>query len=104
MDDNNRTPFMYGVMRPDGAPHFSEHCVAPRDYDLDIDELDEGYTIVPLYLTAVVPEGSVVVPAVADRNMQSAASKLFARNPKATPADYYRAMVAAARHEKGAPQ
>jgi hypothetical protein len=45
---------------------------------------------------AAVPEGYALVPTKASPNMRAAASQLFARKPKATPADYYAVMVAAA--------
>lgn len=38
-----------------------------------------------------------LLPVKPDNNMRSAASQLFARNPKANAVDYYRAMVAAAK-------
>lgn len=38
-----------------------------------------------------------LLPVKPDNNMRSAASQLFARNPKANPVDYYCAMVAAAK-------
>ena len=38
-----------------------------------------------------------LLPVKPDNNMRSAASQLFARNPKANPVDYYCVMVAAAK-------
>ncbi|CAI8818014.1 hypothetical protein EMIT0P100_10612 [Pseudomonas sp. IT-P100] len=48
-------PFMYGIMQPDGKPHYSELCVSDEAHHLD-DEVDSmndgeelGYRVVGLY-------------------------------------------------------
>jgi len=48
-------PFMYGIMQPDGAPHYSELCVSGEASDLESevesmnDGEDVGYRVVELY-------------------------------------------------------
>lgn len=41
-----------------------------------------------------VPDGYCLAPKEPNANMKCAASQLFARNPKANPVDYYKAMIA----------
>lgn len=70
-----------------------------RAYTVSSENMD-GYTV-PLYTrppapSPAVPEGYALVPVEPNNNMKSAASKQFARKPKSTPADYYRAMLSAA--------
>ena len=48
-------PFMYGIMQPDGAPHYSELCVSGEASDLEseVESMNEGegagYRVVGLY-------------------------------------------------------
>jgi len=48
-------PFMYGIMQPDGAPHYSELCVSGEASDLEseVESMNEGegagYKVVGLY-------------------------------------------------------
>lgn len=64
-------PFMYGIMQPDGKPHYSELCVSDEAHHLD-DEVDSmndgeelGYRVVGLYAQ---PDASEVQRLRAERD------------------------------------
>lgn len=60
-------PFMYGIMQPDGKPHYSELCVSGEASDLEseVESMNEGeelgYRVVALYTEQPAPV-AVVLP------------------------------------------
>lgn len=69
------------------------YCDVGMDYFYHQDDAFEAWNRRAALRAA--PEGFVLVPVEPTQNMKSAASKLFARKPTATPAEFYRAMLAA---------
>ena len=55
-----RQPFFYGIMQPDGKPHYSELCVSGEASDLEseVESMNEdsvGYRVVALYTSQPAP-------------------------------------------------
>jgi len=54
-------PFMYGIMRPDGTPHYGELCVSGEASDLEgeaeswTEDGDGQYRVVPLFTAPTAP-------------------------------------------------
>ena len=61
-----RQPFFYGIMQPDGKPHYSELCVSGEASDLEseVESMNEdgdgGYRVVALYASQPAPVSVVL--------------------------------------------
>lgn len=67
LESGRGEPFFYGIMRPDGKPHYSELCVSGEASDLEseaeswTEDGDGVYRVVPLFTAPPVPV-AVVLP------------------------------------------